>query len=506
MSLPVLVLIVAGHNDVPDYSDSVPESECFNRTRVFALKSTEQFLQTGNMTIGELAVDSTNNYVNCLNKMAPENALRHQSSLQYELRNRELSLTKCNLRTIKEIYGLAEMDADIRDYNKKEEILTDETERKKEFKLLKDLTSLLKESVRKHVSALLKVTCVHSIMKSCNTSSFNSSWICALLSEKEWESRIKNKTDTLKGYNDECEAVETERFFGKYVNPVIYSVILLVGLVGNGSILLIFALNRNVRTKSNVMIFNLVVGDTLNLLINIPVHYMVHFSSVLGPLTGVYCHLFAMMRFVFFAVSALSVVFLSLQRYFITVHLFWRPVISRKCSVLLYVVTVWLLAIFVSLPEAFNVRDRNGICSSYSQARRKLVSMLTFLLYCVVCPCAMAVFSAVTARRLRNSVRDVTSQSCNRAVELSRTRTASVLRALNVVFLISYVPAYTWYMVAYWFTDELNELPAIVPICIDNVSYHLLFLNVCFNPVALYTVSGTFRKPLCVCMLRFCSK
>jgi hypothetical protein len=458
------------------------------------------------MTSGEMAVNSTENYVNCLYKMVPRSTLHQHSSLQFELRNRELSHTKCKLRVIKEIYRLAEIDADIQEYNKKEQNLTDQAESKNEFKLVKDLISLLKESVTKHESALRKVTCVYSLMKSCMTPSFNDSWIYKLLSEEEWKSRIKSKTDTLKRYKDEREAVEIERFFGSYVNPIVYSVIVLVGLVGNGSILLIFAKEKNVRTKPNVMIFNLVVGDTLNLLINVPLHYMVHFSSILGPLTGVSCHLFAMTRFVFFALSALSLVLLSIQRYFITVHIFWRPRTSRKCSVVLYILTVWLLAIFVSLPEAFNVTDKNGVCSSYSPVRRKFVSMLTFVLYCVVCPCTMVVFSVVTARRLRSSTRDVPSQLCSSAMELSRSRSARVLTALTLVFLISYVPAFTWYMVEYWFEDDLKQLPVFVPVSIDNVSYHLLFLNVCCNPMALYILSGTFRKPLIMYMCRCCSK
>lgn len=511
MFLPALAVILVSvcalsHNLEPDYSEAVAGFECLNKTRDSASTSTKRFLQTGNMASGELAVNATGVYVNCLHQMGTGGRLRQFVSLQPGLRNQEISRTECSLIIIKEIYKLAEVNVDVQKYNIREQNLTDEAERKNQLKLVKDLITLLKESLAKHESALNKVIVVHSLMNLCMNFPFNGTWISTLMSEGEWKSRVKNKTDTLKYYEDECEAAEIERFFGSYVNPVVYSVILLFGLVGNVSVLLIFALEKSVRTKPNVMIFNLVVGDTLNLLINVPLHYVVHFSSALAPLTGVPCLLYAITRFVFYAVSALSVVFLSIQRYLVTVRTEWRPRIPGKCSVALYVIAVWLLAIFVSVPEAFNVTDKNGLCSSYNTARRKFVSMFAFALYCVACPCVMAVLSVVTARRLRSSVRDVPSQFCNRAMELSRKRSANVLRALIFVFLISYVPAFTWNMVNYWFGDEFKELPVTVPISIDNVSYHLLFLNACCNPVALYFVSGSFREPLHRFLLCCCNK
>jgi hypothetical protein len=325
-----------------------------------------------------------------------------------------------------------------------------------------------------------------------------------LLSEEEWKKHISNKTDKLKHYEQKCEEFKNEIFFGYYVNPVIYSVIFLVGLVGNGSVLLIFALEKAVRTKPNVMIFSLVVGDTLNLLINIPLHYVIHYSYILRPLTGFSCHLLAATRFLFFAVSALSVVSLSVQRYCIAVRTLWRPQTSR--ILVLNVLTVWVLAFFVSLPETLNVTERKGMCFVYSEISGNIILILRFLFYCVMCPCIMAVFSVLTARRLRRSTRDVPSQLCNGTLERSRKRSAKIVRILALVFILSYIPTFTWNFVSCWFQDALTAVPDIVAASIDHVSYHLLFLNVCFNPVALYTASSAFRKPLSRYMLRCCNK
>jgi hypothetical protein len=55
-------------------------------------------------------------------------------------------------------------------------------------------------------------------------------------------------------------------------------------------------------------------------------------------------------------------------------------------------------------------------------------------------------------------------------MEHSRKRSARVLRALALAFLISYVPIFTWNFVDDWFQDELFELPDIVSVSIDNVA------------------------------------
>jgi gastrin-releasing peptide receptor len=497
----------SGHDKAHDYSNAVPESDCLNKTLDSDWISVEQFLETGNTTRGELAVNWTGTYLPCLFRMALEGNLSENNSSVSELRKRDINYTINELRVVEEIYELAKMDTHIKTYDEQEENLIaqiNSTHGKEELKFMEELILLLKKSLSEHELMLDKVKCIQSLMQSNMGHSLNVSCICMLISGQEWHNRINKKTDRLQHYQDVREELENELLFGSYINPVVYGVILLVGLAGNGTLLFIFAKVKEVRTKYNVTIFNLVIGDTLNLLINIPLHYMVHYSSTFGTLTGPWCHIFAMTRFLFFAVSALSVVSLSIQRYVITVQALWRPrILGNSC---LYVVSAWVLAILVSLPEAFNVSDRNGVCSSYSKIRSKVFSLLNFLLYCVTCPSIMAAFSILTARRLHNSTRDVPSQLCNTNMEQSRKRSARVLRALTLAFLISYVPTFTWNFVDYWLQDELFELPDIASVSVDNVTYHLLFLNICFNPVALYIVSSTFRKAFKTYMLRCCSK
>jgi hypothetical protein len=487
-----------GSVENPDNTYRFRECECPNETQKSAWNSIDQFLQTGDMTSGQLTFNSR-----CLHAMATEGTFAPRILFQSEERNTATGCAEIRLEIIKEIYELAKINIHINEYGEREKNLTEQEQGWEVFECLNELINLLKDSITKHELVQQKVKYVRSLAQSCMTA-FNDSWICMLFSEEELQNRINNKRHKLKHYEDKCQDFRIERLFACYVNPVIFTSIFIVGLVGNVSVLLIFATEKDVRTKPNVMIFNLVVGDTLNLLINIPLHYAIHYSYMLRPLTGFSCHLLAMIRFLFFAVSALSVVSLSVQRFCIAVHALWRPQSSR--ILLLHVVTVWLLAIFVSLPETFNITERKGVCVKYSAGTAKIVLMIRFLFYCVTCPCVMVAFSVVTARRLRRSTRDVPSQLCNSTLERSRKRSAKVLRILALVFLLTYVPSFTWNFASSWFEDAMRVLPDIVIASIDHVAYHLLFLNVCCNPVALYTASSAFKKPLRKYMHRCCNK
>jgi hypothetical protein len=63
--------------------------------------------------------------------------------------------------------------------------------------------------------------------------------------------------------NDSSLRREPEEFqlFNYYIDPALYLVVLIVGLIGNGILLFIFVRHREIRTRFNIMIISLVVCD-----------------------------------------------------------------------------------------------------------------------------------------------------------------------------------------------------------------------------------------------------
>jgi hypothetical protein len=68
-----------------------------------------------------------------------------------------------------------------------------------------------------------------------------------------------------------------------------------------------------------------------------------------------------------------------------------------------------------------------------------------------------------------------------------------MMMALAVVFVITYFPFHVWLVVARWMRVNIHS-----PIMIYflHLTKQLLFAGGCFNPIAIFVLSSTFRKLL----------
>lgn len=66
------------------------------------------------------------------------------------------------------------------------------------------------------------------------------------------------------GYIAYNERLET------YIVPIVFGIIFLVGVVGNGSLMFILCRHKSMRSAPNTLIFNLALGDILVLVCSVP--------------------------------------------------------------------------------------------------------------------------------------------------------------------------------------------------------------------------------------------
>jgi hypothetical protein len=198
----------------------------------------------------------------------------------------------------------------------------------------------------------------------------------------------------------------------------------------------------------------------------------------------------------FTSASALSVVALSAQRFCATLPAFHSLKARNRSSSLVitttYILLVWAAASSIVLPDTLRekVCDDNPAEKS-GRKSAKVVSLHEFLVYCFVLPGIMFIFTLLTARRLKRSAREMPGDVRHKTHEEARNRGAKVVTALCVVFTVSYVPFFMWGRIAT--TLGLDRLELTYRI-LDNFTYYLLFSNPCFNPLALYVTSHTFRR------------
>jgi hypothetical protein len=105
----------------------------------------------------------------------------------------------------------------------------------------------------------------------------------------------------------------------------------------------------------------------------------------------------------------------------------------------------------------------------------------------------IAVFYGLTACHLIESARDMPGEASisHSKIILTRKKGAKVVLALTGVFFISYVPWYLWQVVFFWggYGSDYK-----ITTYTYTFLYYLFFGNLCFNPIALYCVSSSFRR------------
>jgi len=273
-----------------------------------------------------------------------------------------------------------------------------------------------------------------------------------------------------------------------YVDPTAFLFTLVVGLLGNGILLILFIRHQELRTAPNVMIIHLAICDILNLSINAPLHFLFHYEGgSREPLT--LCRTILALRQFLRCTGALAVIALITQRFCIIVPHFRNS--SAKHFNVLSIVAVWVLPLLVAIPPMYLPEFYEPICFSDKQnTTLPYVIVLNFVLYCVIMPSIMFGFSTLIAIRLKQSANDMPGELRHRMQEQQRNKTALMMMALAVVFVITYFPFQVWVLLVRW--GRVNEHH---PIMIYGLylSKHLLFANGCFNPIALFIVSSRFK-------------
>jgi hypothetical protein len=317
-----------------------------------------------------------------------------------------------------------------------------------------------------------------------------------LVSERK--SYLKTMNESInEDYIKALKKKELEEIFQYYVYPGIYLVILVPGVMGNGALLLMFVRYKEIRTAPNVMIFSLALADVTNLFANAPLYYVSKYYSQWIYFGGYGCRVFVTFRFLNHTVIELSVVALSAQRYYAVVTNLRRGSARCNSSVrsrsVIYILTVWLTALALALPPSIIFEFPNGVCFPFvrSQIVVKVLDIFYFVFFCFVLPVVLGVFSVMTARKLRQSVCNIPGEPRFRNQEIARYRSANVVTALAFSYAISHIPRSIWFFLVSFFHLNRREMKYIY---IDEVTNYLIFSNSCLNPLALYITSGTFRR------------
>ncbi|XP_008486735.1 neuropeptide CCHamide-1 receptor-like [Diaphorina citri] len=299
-----------------------------------------------------------------------------------------------------------------------------------------------------------------------------------------------------------------------YLVPIVFAFIFVVGVLGNGTLVLIFINHKSMRNVPNIYILSLALGDLLVILTCVPFTSTVYtFES--WPYGESICKISESTKDISVGVSVFTLTALSADRFFAIVdplrklHSGIGGKRATRCTILI-VAAIWIFAILCAIPSmtlsyvrAFKDDTNNNTLfescypfppiDGYPNYPRTVIIM-RFLIYYAVPLLIIACFYSLMARSLILSTKNMPGELQGQTRQIrARKKVAKTVLTFVVVFAMCFFPQhffFLWFYINPTAPDDYNDFWHILRI----VGFCLGFINSCINPIALYCVSGTFRK------------
>ncbi|XP_063299375.1 neuromedin-B receptor [Pelobates fuscus] len=298
---------------------------------------------------------------------------------------------------------------------------------------------------------------------------------------------------------------EMATYIIRCVIPSLYLIIIVVGLVGNITLVKIFITNSAMRSVPNIFISSLAAGDLLLLVTCVPVDAF-RFVFDEWMLGEVCCKLIPAIQLTSVGVSVFTLTALSADRYKAIVN----PMDIQTTSAVLWTcikaTAIWIISMLLAVPEAVfsEVAYINGTvnssftaCIPYPQndeMHPKIHSVLIFFVYFLVPLTIISVYYYHIARTLIKSALNIPgeySEHSRRQME-TRKRLAKIVLVFVGCFALCWFPNHVLYMYRSFNYSEID--PSLGHMILTLVSRVLSFSNSCVNPFALYLLSESFRR------------
>lgn len=295
-----------------------------------------------------------------------------------------------------------------------------------------------------------------------------------------------------------------------YIVPIVFLLILLIGLTGNGVLALTILRHSNMRNVPNIYVFSLALGDLLVIMTCVPFTFTVYILDS-WPFGLVLCKVSECAKDISIGVSVFTLTALSADRFFAIVdpmRKFHTTGTGKRATRFTVIVAalIWLLAIMCAIPGSFSYIRVFKVNSSISFRAcypyppefgpnyPKTILVCRFFIYYAVPLIIIAFFYILMARHLMRSTRNIPGEmQCQVKQVKARKKVAKMVMAFVIVFAVCFFPQHVFMLWFYIHPTAQQDY---------NVFWHyfrilgfcLAFTNSCINPIALYCVSSTFRK------------
>ncbi|XP_019630268.1 PREDICTED: G-protein coupled receptor 54-like [Branchiostoma belcheri] len=284
------------------------------------------------------------------------------------------------------------------------------------------------------------------------------------------------------------------------VVPVVYSVICLVGIIGNGLVIYLVWRHKEMRTVTNFYIVNLAVADLAFLICCVPFSAakIVTHSWEFGEF---------LCKFVFYFMqvtaqaTCMTLAVLSLDRFWAIVKPFQTPWFRTPVGVAITTAIIWAGSFLLSLPIAFFMqvleRDWYGrklFCMEEFPSEDEFRAYIIYtVLISYVIPLTTSVVSHCLILRYLATMA-VTTSVAQQHVMARKKRVTRMVATVVTLFALCWAPNHAANL---WFAFKREGLSGgfgTVTVWLKISALCLSYANSCVNPFVYGIMGDSFRK------------
>lgn len=300
-----------------------------------------------------------------------------------------------------------------------------------------------------------------------------------------------------------------------------YVVIFIFGFFGNISIIYIVATRKRMKSTFNFLIVNMAIGDLLVSLFLMPseVKFLYLGQTWLsGGFGAVTCKFVNFAGVLSIAASIITLVFISLDRYFAILHPFAHVPVIRNTKLITSV--IWIssslyfslyLVLYDSVPDKGDKWVCRMVWTYLSNNREtryqigRVYFMTTFVVLYLIPLAVIAVLYIRIGRHLWS--RMIPGESTAHQKRQNQTSKRKVLRMLIIVvltFALCWLPTHIIHLMIYYYTDTFKELLKVGHL--EASFYFLSHANSAINPCLYIFLNQRFNHEFKNILRRLCCR
>ena len=312
---------------------------------------------------------------------------------------------------------------------------------------------------------------------------------------------VKDIISSYNGSNSTNATLDNDDFYRfergiKIIIPVFFSLIALLGLVGNSLVIIVVVSNKQMRNTTNLLIINLAFADLFFIIICVPFTAIAYVMPV-WPLGSILCKVYQYVINVTAYASVYTLVLMSLDRYLAVVHPIQSMTLRTVKNCTLVILISWVIICAVNIPVYL---EHDTITYPYGdyENRTKCVFVKAFddvyygrlfygffFAFAFILPLTLVIilYGAMIKRLLRGV-------GGSGEVSRGKKRVTKMVISVIVAFTICWIPFHVIQMCNFFGSGNFQTFFFGLQIGATCFAY----MNSCINPILYAFLSDNFRK------------